>query len=623
MVRYRIRLTAILLILSVLFAVSCDNTVHFDGAEVHDASELKEALEKGGKIRLLADIGLDETLTVDKDTIIYLNGKTITGNAMRVFNLIGGRLELAETGTVQVVGEINPASSVIRVGFNPEGEVEEPAEAVLEVGSGATVIGPCYGISVFGKGTKETVVINGTVISSKASAISGNGSAGYGGTKITVGEGARISGAEAGIYQPQAGVLTINGGVIEGKTGIEIKAGTVVIKGGEIKATEKTPSHAVNSNGPSTAGYAAAVVENAVYAGNAVLSISGGIFYGPVEKLTDSAKAESEYSIKYTDQSSIEYVASPENVNEIVNSINTGIVRLSAGEYGDISITHGRSVSTAKTREGNPIAIDELSDDAVYSYYRTISDLTIKADKGAVIKGKLSAGSGHCYGTADNQIVDPIRNIVIASTNNSYYSYITISNSSFEGLVIDGGNIEFGYSLQDSSINGLSIKDCRLTKANRAADDKAQAIRFQTDLNGIYNDISITGCTIDGYYQGVYIQDAKNAEISGNRIANGGHNLIAIQSGGGDSVFSGSIVISSNDLEKTSDRAIRFGNGNGASITVAGNRISDASDEDGEVLKTGALTDCTFSFTGNTYNGVSLADVTDGTDDAYTITASK
>ena len=56
---------------------------------------------------------------------------------------------------------------------------------------------------------------------------------------------------------------------------------------------------------------------------------------------------------------------------------------------------------------------------------------------------------------------------------------------------------------------------------------------------------------------------------------------------------------------------------------LPGNRISDASDEDGEVLRTGILTDCTFSFTGNTYNGVSLADVTDGTDDAYTIKASK
>ena len=70
MVRYRIRLTAILLILSVLFAVSCDNTVHFDGAEVHDASELKEALEKGGKIRLLADIGLDD----------YIDNVTWVGN---------------------------------------------------------------------------------------------------------------------------------------------------------------------------------------------------------------------------------------------------------------------------------------------------------------------------------------------------------------------------------------------------------------------------------------------------------------------------------------------------------------------------------------------------------------
>lgn len=51
--------------------------------------------------------------------------------------------------------------------------------------------------------------------------------------------------------------------------------------------------------------------------------------------------------------------------------------------------------------------------------------------------------------------------------------------------------------------------------------------------------------------------------------------------------------------------------------------ISDASDEVGEVLKTGTLTDCTFSFTGNTYNGVSLADMADGTDAAYTITLSK
>lgn len=66
-------------------------------------------------------------------------------------------------------------------------------------------------------------------------AISSNGKCVTAGTKINIEEGARVtSDFDCAIYMPNCDQVTINGGLVEGFTGVYQKCGTLTINGGEV-----------------------------------------------------------------------------------------------------------------------------------------------------------------------------------------------------------------------------------------------------------------------------------------------------------------------------------------------------------------------------------------------------
>ena len=110
--------------------------------------------------------------------------------------------------------------------------------------------------------------------------IAGNGS--RQGTDITI-KGGTVKGIETnnctGIYHPQNGKLKIEGGTIEGATGIYVKSGEVTaVTGGTIRGIgEKTAFEHENSGAQVTGD--AFIVENCGYPGGTpVVAISGGAF---------------------------------------------------------------------------------------------------------------------------------------------------------------------------------------------------------------------------------------------------------------------------------------------------------------------------------------------------------
>ena len=263
-------------------------------ASVNSAETLKTAIETGGAITLSGSFEVSEPLSVSKEVTIDLNGQTITGKngeyGRRVFNVVaGGSLTLTGSGTITTAGNNDTTfpdnSSVIRVGDNTNG-----AACGLVVGKDVKIIAPAsYGIAVFGKNTKQTLEVSGTVTAKEASAISGNGGAGYTETEITINDGATIiSENNVAVYHPQAGTLTVKAANITGSGGIEIKSGTanVNVAGANIKATGNV-DHTVNNDGTSSRGYAIAVVENPGYKGAPLAVIQNGNFVGAMGILED------------------------------------------------------------------------------------------------------------------------------------------------------------------------------------------------------------------------------------------------------------------------------------------------------------------------------------------------
>ena len=255
-------------------------------------ASLEAAVEKataGDTIILLKNMTVeDDAISIEKDVTVDLNGKTITGKDTRAFHVKSGTLTLTGTGTVTSVkpdgGSLESSQSVIRVGAS---EAAKDTKTGLVVERGVTIEAPAtYGISVFGSAGVETVTIKGKVTATgPAAAVSGNGS--YDGPTITL-VGATIS-ANCGvaIYHPQNGRMDITASTVDG--GIEAKSGVITIENSTISAAEgKVPDHTVSGNGPSTSGYAIAIVDNAGYNDGAMLTIKSGTVDGDVVYLKDN-----------------------------------------------------------------------------------------------------------------------------------------------------------------------------------------------------------------------------------------------------------------------------------------------------------------------------------------------
>ena len=270
-------------------------------ASVNSAEMLQTAIANGGEIILSGSFEVSEPLSVSTVVTINLNNQTITGKngeyGRRVFNVVaGGSLTLTGSGTITTAGNNDTTfpnnSSVIRVGDNTNG-----AACGLVVGKDVEIIAPAsYGIAVFGMNTKQTLEVSGTVTAKEASAISGNGSAGFTETEITINDGATITSENnVAVYHPQKGTLTVKAATITGRGGIEIKSGTanVNVAGANIKATGNAV-HTGNNDGTSSRGYAIAVVENPGYIGAPSAVIQNGDFVGAMGILSDGVVSADE-----------------------------------------------------------------------------------------------------------------------------------------------------------------------------------------------------------------------------------------------------------------------------------------------------------------------------------------
>ena len=184
---------------------------------------------------------------------------------------------------------------------------------------------------------------------------------------------------------------------------------------------------------------------------------------------------------------------------------------------------------------------------------------------------------------------------------------------------------EFSYRGDDSYINGLTIESCSFQ--NTGMENGGQAVWIQTDTLNKYRNITVDNCVFNSCFQGIYIQNGDGISIINCSSDNTTHNAFAVQNGGTvagetpveDDYFTGSINIKYNIISNTSGKAgIRFGNGYNASILIENNTISNAAEtvQDGMmILESENLENCTYSFTGNTYNGDILEDIHDSSVD--------
>ena len=244
-----------------------------DGEGYKSFEEAVAAAQDGQTVTLLADASTTP-VTIDKGITLDLGGHTLslegkekqddagitfTNGASTIKDgSIVDTCQIARTFAVVVTGQdtaltMEDAALTVEVPVKGDGygmRVLNGAELTLNAGavvnsapvSGNT--GYIYGINVYGNGHGATfneavatklTVNEGATVEAYAFAVSGNGDGTKDNTLITINGGTLVSEAGPAIYHPQYGKLVINGGTLDGCSGVEIRAGELMVNGGTIK----------------------------------------------------------------------------------------------------------------------------------------------------------------------------------------------------------------------------------------------------------------------------------------------------------------------------------------------------------------------------------------------------
>ena len=222
-------------------------------------AEAVENAKENTTITLNRGVALSAPVDVDKQVTLDLNGHQITEAAESGYSadyLVsvkrGGDLTIKDSSSGKT-GAITSNTIPCGVKMTILGEDDDGTAAKLTV-DGGTIQGETYGIA--GNGTRHN-------------------------TEITINDGIIKTASDngTGIYHPQDGSLTVNGGSITGNTGIEIRSGSLTVTGGTISGGTGGPTVGDNGDGTTTSNTGIAIAQHTTKKPITV-NITGGTISG-------------------------------------------------------------------------------------------------------------------------------------------------------------------------------------------------------------------------------------------------------------------------------------------------------------------------------------------------------
>ena len=262
---------------------------------VTTSDELINALEAGGSVQLGAnvDVVAGDWAYITGETTLDLNGNTITfSDSYSDLYVSGGKLTITGEGKIikttsgDALWAIDGGEIILESGDIEGVDYAVYAGSTWDTAGGKfTMNGGSISVNgwgIVGYANGEVEFNDGVINAGSGIGISGNGSTNCAGAKITV-NGGKIN-AALGVYAPQIdGVTNINGGVISAtEAGVEIRAGTLNITGGEINVpADVAYTTAANGSGSTTTGAAIAVAQHTTKQ-EINVTVSGGVFTAPV-----------------------------------------------------------------------------------------------------------------------------------------------------------------------------------------------------------------------------------------------------------------------------------------------------------------------------------------------------
>ena len=350
----------------------------------------------GGTVTLIADAEQTSFITLGTPVTLDLNGHDITykgtnsNNLIKVTgeNVIITNSSQEESKLVNTFGEGSNAYNVIyadgakltveNVTIESKGIGISATNSDMVVKNSTITSETGLGFGFFGGMKAEeaktdtanynTLTLENSSVSGYTFALAGNGT--KHGTAVTIQNSTLTGTIGAGIYHPQVGTLTVGGAdtKISGTSGIELRAGTLTVSGGEISATAKTFETLPNKPGTdhadgSTIDGAAIAVSQHGYDPDIAVNITGGTFNG--------VKALYEEDLQNEDVSNISVTVSGGTFKGDVESENvTGFISggsfktlpdevLLGAEYGGV-LYNGYYVVVEETTDVGALTVAKL-----------------------------------------------------------------------------------------------------------------------------------------------------------------------------------------------------------------------------------------------------------------------
>ena len=367
----------------------------------------------GGTVTLIADAEQTNYITLDTPVTLDLNGydityditdeETVSNNLIKVTgkNVIITNSSQNESKLINQFDNGSNAYSVIyAVGANLTVEnvtIESKGIGISATNSDMVVKNSTItsetglGFGFFGGMTAEeaktdtanynTLTLENSSVSGHTFALAGNGT--KHGTAVTI-QNSTLSGTiGAGIYHPQVGTLTVGGAdtKISGTSGIELRAGTLTVSGGEISATAEKLVTLPNEAGTdhadgSTIDGAAIAVSQHGYDPDIAVNITGGTLKG--------VKALYEEDLQNEDVSNISMAVTGGTYEGDVESENvTGFI--SGGTFaGAVDTSYVADDSVIYEKDGSNVVGSEK--DAVAAGAVAVVDNTAYTTLEAAIK---------------------------------------------------------------------------------------------------------------------------------------------------------------------------------------------------------------------------------------------
>ena len=377
-------------------------------------AEAVENAKENTTITLNRDVTLTAPVDVAKQVTLDLNGHQITNAAEGGYTadyLVsvkrGGDLTIEDNSSEENGAIITSGTIPCGVKMTILGENDDRTAAKLTV-DGGTIQGETYGIA--GNGTRHN-------------------------TEITINDG--IIRAESddgtGIYHPQDGSLTVNGGSITGNTGIEIRSGSLTVTGGTITGGNEEPAVVTNGDGTTTSNTGIAIAQHTTEKPITV-SITGG-------EISGSAAVYESNPQKNDGTAAVSVTIEDVTLNGDLNSSGFGTVtvdnttidgdvdKAGTGSMSVIESTITGNVTKKETDSGSlgfvKSTIEGENAPAADANGVTYVDTTVNGkDRDTVLTGKVAMIGGTTYGTLAEAIDDATdgQTIVLLApiTNDNY-----------------------------------------------------------------------------------------------------------------------------------------------------------------------------------------------------------